>query len=57
MTYLAKHVLSGESEKMNEWAVEHWKEYLPNLVKRYDQKNIFDCDEIGLHFKTMPAEL
>lgn len=51
---LGTRTLSGESASVAEKTVERWKEDLPCLVKGYEAKNIFNCDETGLFFKMMP---
>ena len=47
------HILYDESVSMNEKTFEQWKELL-NLVEEYDPINIFNCDETGRYFRTMP---
>ena len=47
--------ICGESESVNEEDVNVWlNNILPNYLKRYDPKNIFNVDEFGLFYKLTP---
>ena len=47
-------VLSGEAADVREEDVTSWKERLGDLCKGYDPKDIFNADETGLFFRTLP---
>jgi hypothetical protein len=46
--------ISGESHDVDSATVEQWLERLPGLLKDFDAKNVFNCDETGLCFKALP---
>jgi hypothetical protein len=45
---LAKWTLSGESGDVNVTIVSEWKSKLPNLIKDYHPRDIYNMDETGL---------
>ena len=47
-------VLSGKAADVREEDVTSWKERLGDLCKGYDPKDIFNADETGLFFRTLP---
>ncbi|XP_054720764.1 tigger transposable element-derived protein 6-like [Uloborus diversus] len=51
---LSTRVLSGESKCVSIESVEQWLKDLPDLIKEYEAKDIYYCDETGLFFRVMP---
>ncbi len=47
-------ILSGESADVDKEVVNDWKARIVEFFKGYEDKNIFNCDEIGLYFKGLP---
>lgn len=47
--------LCGESAELDLEVVSNWKEYLPNLRRGYELKDIFNCDETGLFWRGVPT--
>ena len=43
--------LSGEAASVNKVVVTNWKKQIPELIKAYDPKDVFNCDETGLYYK------
>ena len=43
--------LSGEAASVNKVVVTNWKKKIPELIKAYDPKDFFNCDETGLYYK------
>ena len=44
--------ISGESKSVNIQVVEDWKAQIPDIIGGYSAKDIFNCDESGLFYKT-----
>ncbi|XP_046680817.1 tigger transposable element-derived protein 4-like [Homalodisca vitripennis] len=44
----------GESGAVDDDVVVDWKASLPDLIKDYDPKNVFNADETALFFKCLP---
>lgn len=51
---LTNHCLSGESAAVEDSSVDEWMADLPDLIKSFDAKNIFNCDETGLFYRLLP---
>ncbi|KRZ77646.1 Tigger transposable element-derived protein 4 [Trichinella papuae] len=47
-------VISGEYASVDEGTVNNWKECLFEILKCYEKRNVFNCDETGLLFRTIP---
>ena len=47
-------VLSGEAADVSQATVEEWAERLQDLCQGYEPKNIFNADETGLFYRTLP---
>ena len=43
--------MSGESGDVNVTVVSEWKSKLPNLIKYYHPRDIYNMDETGLFFR------
>ena len=43
--------LSGEAAAVDKILVKNWMEELPDILKEYEMKDVFNCDETGLVFK------
>ena len=43
--------LSGEAAAVDKILVRNWMEELPDILKEYEMKDVFNCDETGLIFK------
>ena len=50
---LSTHVLSGESRSINNESVDQCQEDLPDLVKEFEPKNIYNCGETGFFNQVM----
>jgi hypothetical protein len=48
------HSMFGESARMDENVVNHWKQNLPNIIQGYDTRDIQKVDETGLLWKGVP---
>jgi hypothetical protein len=48
-------LLAGESADVPEDAVKDWAQRLPDIIKDYDMKDIFNADETGLYFRALPC--
>jgi len=46
--------VSGEANDVDDVTVEEWKERLRHLVEGYDEKDIFNGDELGLFYRQLP---
>jgi hypothetical protein len=46
--------ISGESAKVNTTTIDGWKQRLPTLIDKYNENDIFNCDETALFFKILP---
>jgi len=44
----------GESRDMDQQIVSSWIASLPHIIAGYEMKDIFNCDETGLFFRSMP---
>ena len=47
-------VLSGEADAVKLDTVDQWKERLPGIIALYDPKYIFNLDESGQFYRTVP---
>ena len=47
-------VLSGESSDVNPVVVSDWSQRLGDICKGYAPEDIFNCDETGLFYRTLP---
>ena len=47
-------VISGESASVPENICDDWKAKLQDLISGYDQKDVFNMDEIGVFFRALP---
>lgn len=49
--------ICGESKSVDPQTVSHWKEsQVPELIKDYTPKDIFNADETGLFFNVLPSK-
>ena len=48
------HKIHGEANSVPEEKTDNWFNELPNLIKDYEPKNIFNVDELGLFYKLLP---
>ena len=49
--------VSGESEKVTKEMTAPWEEKtLPTILARYQLKDIFNADQIGLFYETLPSK-
>jgi hypothetical protein len=48
-------VLNGEAGSLDGAVVAEWRERLPSLLRAFDQKDIFNCDETALFFRSLPT--
>jgi hypothetical protein len=48
-------VLAGESADVPQEAVAEWAKRLPDIIKDYELKDIFNADETGLYYRALPA--
>ncbi|XP_003745214.1 tigger transposable element-derived protein 6-like [Galendromus occidentalis] len=46
--------LCGESGDVDQTVVSDWLKRLPDLIKEYEVKDIFNMDETGLFFRSLP---
>ena len=44
-------ILSGEAASVNISVLNDWENELPNIIKGYDEKDVYNCDETGLFYK------
>ena len=59
-SFLKRHnikssILSGEAADVSEDVLDDWVKRLPSILEGYDTKDIFNADETGLFFRTMPS--
>ena len=48
-------VLCGECADVPEDVCNDWSKRLPNICEGYELKDIFNCDETGLFYRTSPS--
>ena len=48
--------LSGESADVDPAVVEDWEKRIPSLCEGYDPSDIFNADEAGLNYRTLPTK-
>ena len=58
-SFLKRHnikssILSGEAADVSEDVLEDWTKRLPTILEGYERKDIFNADETGLFFRTLP---
>ncbi|CAF1134476.1 unnamed protein product [Rotaria sordida] len=53
---ISHYVISGESSSVDVQTVDDWIQRSSKITHGYDAKNIFNCDETILFFKTMPDD-
>ncbi|KAL4141823.1 hypothetical protein QTP88_004380 [Uroleucon formosanum] len=46
--------ICGEASAIDRIAVEDWKKKLPNVIDKYEKRDIFNADETGLFFRVLP---
>ena len=46
--------ISGESASVNTVTTEEWKNRLPNILRGYNDDDVYNADETGLLFKALP---
>ena len=46
----------GQSAGVDLSAVEEWKKKIPTITNNYNIKDIFNCDESALYYRTLPAK-
>ena len=49
-------LLVDESSSVDTVTVDDWIQRIPKLVHKYDAKDIFNCNETGLFFKSLPGK-
>uniref|UniRef100_A0A3Q2XR58 HTH CENPB-type domain-containing protein n=1 Tax=Hippocampus comes TaxID=109280 RepID=A0A3Q2XR58_HIPCM len=52
---LTNSILCGEGGEVKIETVSEWKGKLSGLIEGYSANNIFNCDETGLFFRTLPS--
>ena len=53
---LVYRLLSGGSSSVDEATIEEWRKNLPNLIKVYKPKDIFNADKTRLFFNILPEK-
>lgn len=53
---IALYKIHGESGQVSSDTVDNYKSKLPDLIKAYHPKDIFNADELGLFFRQIPAK-
>lgn len=48
--------LHGESAEISEDACEQWRDQIPELLKDYALDDIYNCDETGIFFRSVPTK-
>ncbi|GFW89173.1 uncharacterized protein TNCV_2686061 [Trichonephila clavipes] len=48
--------MCGESSNVDINVCSKWQNSLPDLIKEYEPRNIFNTDETGLSFKCLPGK-
>lgn len=48
--------LHGEGAEVSEEACKQWLDELPNLLAEYDLDDIYNCDETGVSFRSIPTK-
>jgi hypothetical protein len=48
-------MLSGEAAEVSMATVEDWKKRLSTICEGYEEKDIFNADETGLFYRTVPS--
>ncbi len=51
---ISSSVLSGEGASVDKGIVEDWTKRLPEVLKGYKAEDIFNADETGLFYRTLP---
>ena len=51
-----KVAVSGESGDVSGVTVSAWKERLPEILREYDKKNLYNLDETGCFWKALPQQ-
>lgn len=51
-----KVTVSGESGDVSGVTVSAWKERLPEILRGYDKKNVYNLDETGCFWKALPQQ-
>ena len=46
--------LHGEGAQVSQEAVDQWMSELPNVTKNYTLRDVYNCDETSIFFKTLP---
>ncbi|XP_008184662.1 tigger transposable element-derived protein 6-like [Acyrthosiphon pisum] len=46
--------ICGEASAVDRIAVDDWKKKLPNIIDKYEKRDIFNADETGLFFRVLP---
>ena len=55
--YITFKEVSGESENVTKELTAPWEETtLPTILARYQLKDIFNVDEFGLFYETLPSK-
>ena len=55
--YITFKEVSGESENVTKEMTAPWEETtLPTILARYQLKDIFNVDEFGLFYETLPSK-
>ncbi|XP_065832947.1 tigger transposable element-derived protein 6-like [Oscarella lobularis] len=53
---IKKVTVSGESGDVSGATVESWKERLPNILEGYSPENVWNIDESGVFWRTLPVK-
>ena len=48
--------LHGESAEVSQQVVQQWHEELPSIIRNYDLRDIFNCDETSIFFRAIPTK-
>lgn len=59
-SFISRHQLKlaslhGESAEVSEEACQQWMENLPSLLAGYELDDIYNCDETGIFFRSVPT--
>ena len=49
-------LLHGENAEISADVVQKWMQELPNIIKDYQLKDIYNCDETSIFFKALPKK-
>ena len=47
-------VLCGESASVNQEIIEEWTSHVPEILRDYDQENIYNMDKTAIFYRKLP---